>query len=131
MNTLSEIEKRKRLGDYLRRLRGKESQDDLAARARLTGSGLSLLENGDRDPKLSTIVRLATALKISETKLIAVYKGKDPEETPDDSPQVVQDIIDVLIRRLPHRVLLDALIQHDGADKVREVLKSVKGNHEF
>jgi transcriptional regulator with XRE-family HTH domain len=47
------------------------SQEQLSALARLHRTEISLLERGERDPKLSTILRLADALGVPATALLA------------------------------------------------------------
>lgn len=47
------------------------SQERLSARARLHRTEISLLERGERDPKLSTVFRLAEALGVTAAALLA------------------------------------------------------------
>jgi transcriptional regulator with XRE-family HTH domain len=47
------------------------SQERLSALAGLHRTEISLLERGERDPKLSTIVRLADALGVPAAALVA------------------------------------------------------------
>ena len=56
----------------LRRLRvgAGLSQERLAFRCKLHRTEISLLERGDRDPRLSTIVRLAEGLGVAPTELL-------------------------------------------------------------
>jgi transcriptional regulator with XRE-family HTH domain len=46
------------------------SQEALAAAARMHRTEISLLERSQREPRLSTIVRLARALRIAPTALL-------------------------------------------------------------
>ena len=57
----------------LKRLRAARDlrQEDLAARAGVPRSYLARLETGIHDPKLSTLERLAKALKVSVASLIS------------------------------------------------------------
>jgi transcriptional regulator with XRE-family HTH domain len=48
----------------LRRLRGPLTQHELAARARMHRSHLAKIELGQREPTVSTIVKLARALHV-------------------------------------------------------------------
>lgn len=48
----------------LRRLRGPLTQHELAARARMHRSHLAKIELGQREPTVSTIVKLARALRV-------------------------------------------------------------------
>jgi transcriptional regulator with XRE-family HTH domain len=50
----------------------------LAKRAGMEGSEISRLERGDRDPRLSTIVRLARALELSLPELLRGIDGEGP-----------------------------------------------------
>ena len=52
------------------RVRSGLSQERLGAVARLHRTEISLLERGERDPKLSTLFRLADALGVSVAALI-------------------------------------------------------------
>jgi transcriptional regulator with XRE-family HTH domain len=47
------------------------SQERLSALARLHRTEISLLERGERDPRLSTVFRLADALGVPATSLLA------------------------------------------------------------
>jgi transcriptional regulator with XRE-family HTH domain len=47
------------------------SQERLSALARLHRTEISLLERGERDPKLSTVCRLADALGVPAATLVA------------------------------------------------------------
>jgi transcriptional regulator with XRE-family HTH domain len=53
------------------RLRIGFSQEELAERCRLHATEISRLERGVREPRLSTIVRLARGLKIPPAELVA------------------------------------------------------------
>jgi transcriptional regulator with XRE-family HTH domain len=46
------------------------SQEALGAKADVHRTEVSLLERGERDPRLSTVVRLARGLKISTSQLL-------------------------------------------------------------
>jgi transcriptional regulator with XRE-family HTH domain len=62
----------------LRRLRkGKNlTQDELAQESKLDRTYISLLERGLRQPSLSSIFRLAKALKVSSAQIIAEVEAK-------------------------------------------------------
>ncbi len=62
----------------LRRLRGPLTQHELAARARMHRSHLAKIELGQREPTVSTIVKLARALRVRPGQL---RPGEEPEET--------------------------------------------------
>ena len=66
------MDTRSRFGSNLRRARtaASLSQETLGFRARLHRTEISLLERGERDPRLSTICRLASALDIEPAKLL-------------------------------------------------------------
>ena len=63
---------RARFAENLRRRRSEAglSQDALAAAARLHRTEISLLERSERDPRLTTIVRLARALRVPPADLL-------------------------------------------------------------
>lgn len=71
------MEPRKRFARNLRKHRVESalSQEALASRARLHRTEISLLERGDRDPRLSTVVRLAHALEIPPATLLDGLDG--------------------------------------------------------
>ncbi len=52
------------------RLERRLSQQDLASRSRLHRTEISLLERGEREPRLSTLVRLAHALDVPVSALL-------------------------------------------------------------
>jgi transcriptional regulator with XRE-family HTH domain len=66
------MEPRKRFALNLRIERRAQalSQERLALRAKLHRTEVSLLERGDRDPRLSTIVRLSRALDVPASCLL-------------------------------------------------------------
>lgn len=55
------------------------SQADLARRSGLTPAAISQLENGQREPAFSTLIRLAHALETSPNDLIGAEDRLDPE----------------------------------------------------
>ena len=57
------------------------SQGDVASRADCSVSYLSLLENGKRDPTLSTVTKIASALRVPVGTLFLV--ASDPAELED------------------------------------------------
>ena len=65
-------EARSLFGENLRahRERAGLSQERLSARARLHRTEISLIERGQRDPRLSTVVRLADALDVPTASLL-------------------------------------------------------------
>jgi transcriptional regulator with XRE-family HTH domain len=71
-------------GKNLRRCRGRAglSQEELGFRASLHRTEIGLLERGRREPRLSTIVRLASALKVS---LNTLFEGIDRKGNPPSS----------------------------------------------
>jgi transcriptional regulator with XRE-family HTH domain len=67
------VEPREQFAANLRRLRttAELSQEELSARSGLHATEISRLERGVRDPRLSTIVRLARALRVDAAALLA------------------------------------------------------------
>ena len=68
-----EVDARKQFGRNARAARERLglSQVEVGAAARLHRTEVSLLERGERDPRLSTIVRLARALRVEPAELLA------------------------------------------------------------
>lgn len=66
------VEPMEQFAENLRRCRRQRnlSQQRLAFDCRLHRTEISLLERGDRDPRLTTIVRLARALGVSPADLL-------------------------------------------------------------
>ena len=66
------MEPRTRFARNLRkhRVENRLSQEGLAKRAQLHRTEISLLERGDRDPRLSTVVRIARALDVEPAVLL-------------------------------------------------------------
>lgn len=66
------LEARSAFGENLRvhRERAGLSQERLSALARLHRTEISLIERGRRDPRLSTVVRLADALGVPAASLL-------------------------------------------------------------
>ena len=66
------VEPKERLGQNLSQLRGRAglTQMELANRARMDMAEISRLERGKRDPRLSTVVRLAVALELPLDELL-------------------------------------------------------------
>lgn len=60
------------LGANLRELRKRSelTQEELAARAGLQPGEISRIEHGKRDPRVSTLLRLAKALKVPPGRLL-------------------------------------------------------------
>ncbi len=71
---MSETEKRPSqvFAENMRKSRKRRglSQEALAVACRLHRTEISLLERGERDPRLSTIVRLARALECTPSSLV-------------------------------------------------------------
>lgn len=63
---------------------------ELAQRADLSVSYLSLLERGKRDPSFSTIESIATALEVPVS--ILTFLAMDPEEVQELSPSLAEKL---------------------------------------
>ncbi|MEK7525965.1 MAG: helix-turn-helix transcriptional regulator [Patescibacteria group bacterium] len=61
-----------KFGENLRKIRKQKglSQEELAAKAGLDLTTVNELENGNREPMLKTIVKLANGLEIDNDKLL-------------------------------------------------------------
>lgn len=68
-------------GTLLRTLRQERgiSQEELAFRADLDRTFISLLERGQRQPSLSTIFQLAQALNVKASRLIELLEREMPK----------------------------------------------------
>ena len=66
------------LGDTIRRLRMEReiSQETLAFSSGVAISGLSRIERGLADPKLATVAKIARALGLSSTELVAMIEAE-------------------------------------------------------
>lgn len=75
-----------RLGENLRRLRtdAGQTQEQLAARAAVHRTVVSQLETGDREPRATTIVKLAGALGVAPGELFAGMTWTPPEQNIGD-----------------------------------------------
>ena len=69
-------------GAVLRTLRQKSgySQEELAERAHIDKSYVSLLEQGKRQPSIIVLFKIADALEVSPTKFIAMLEKDLPKE---------------------------------------------------
>jgi transcriptional regulator with XRE-family HTH domain len=63
--------------ENLRRLRQQAglSQEELGARAGIQMADISRYEGGGRDPRVTTVARLATALEVPLTELLSCDEG--------------------------------------------------------
>jgi transcriptional regulator with XRE-family HTH domain len=110
-------------GEYIHKLRGDKSMETVCSIAQISPSVLSRLESGERkDCKVSTLVGLAKALKTSEEKLIAVYKGKDPESV-DDIEIALRPTVKDFIKHIPRKLLAEVIIEEKGEEKMRLLLE--------
>lgn len=77
-----ELEISTALGKRIRQLRQSRSeritQEDLAERAEISVSFLSMIERGERAPHIDTLARLAKALGVSVSELF-LFAGDEPE----------------------------------------------------
>lgn len=67
--------KRQRIfGKHIKKLREERglSQDDIAARCRVTKGSLSVIENGNRNFSFSTLLALAKALEVEPKTLLDI-----------------------------------------------------------
>jgi transcriptional regulator with XRE-family HTH domain len=77
-------EQRRRLGLWLRDLRGKTTLEELGSRAGMAASSLSKLESGGSDPRLGSLLRLQRALGLAS---IEELLGPMPE--PGEMPSAI------------------------------------------
>ncbi len=70
----SDLKRQLIFGQHIKQLREKKdlSQDDIAARCRITKSSLSVIENGNRNFSFTTLLALAKALEVEPKILLEV-----------------------------------------------------------
>lgn len=66
------------------------NQTELAKLANISVSYLSLLERGKRDPNLSTVEKISTALKVPVS--ILMFLAADSNELSDINPQLAEKL---------------------------------------
>ncbi|MBI3180790.1 MAG: helix-turn-helix transcriptional regulator [Myxococcales bacterium] len=93
----------KRLGQRIRDLRTQRperwTQEDLAERARISVSFLSMIERGERVAHVETLASLSSALGVSLSELFSGTDGPSP-----DNADVARPLMDFArARRLDHR----------------------------
>lgn len=88
----------KRVGQRIRELRtqrpGRWTQEELAEKAKISVSFLSMIERGERVPHLETLESLAGALQISLAELFV-----DPVADPEDPGALLQPLRDFVRAR--------------------------------
>jgi transcriptional regulator with XRE-family HTH domain len=69
-----DLKRQKIFGEHFKKLREAKglSQDDVAARSRLTKSSVSVIENGNRNFSFSTLLALAKAIDVEPMLLLDV-----------------------------------------------------------
>lgn len=77
--------------------------EELAERARLTPNYIGTIENGKRDPSLSTVLSLARGLGVPAPELFGGIDGMSPSATEaghlfDSAPADVQEAVLQLLR---------------------------------
>lgn len=77
--------------------------ETLAERSRLSPNYIGTVENGRRDPSLSTVLALAKGLRVAPGELLGPVRGLSPEAFEvgreyDASPEDVQDLVVRLLR---------------------------------
>jgi transcriptional regulator with XRE-family HTH domain len=96
----------KSLGKRIRQLRQsrpeKLTQEDLAERADISVSFLSMIERGERAPHIETLIRLASALDVSISEL---FLFAESEEEPK--------VLDPMLKPLAEFVRSHALTRRD------------------
>ncbi len=124
------------------------NQSRLAEKSKLSNPFIGWLINGETSGKkgtpsisLDTLISLSTALNVSESKLIAAYKGMDPDSVDSvkhDSQVAIQQSIGILLKTLTKdainamlqsidpKIMMDALIAHDGPEKVKALMAEAR-----
>lgn len=92
-------------GDEVRRRREALgwTLEQLAERSKLSPNYIGTVENGRRDPSLSTVLALAKGLRVPAGELLGPVKDLSPTaydlgRTYDASPEDVQDLVVRLLR---------------------------------
>ncbi len=103
MNVVKEVGKKIRL---LRtsRFGPKMTQEELAQRAEISVSFLSMIERGERAPHLETLARLAAALQVPLTELFTF--DSDPEKL----DQLYKPLVDFCRKQAMSRRDVDRLV---------------------
>jgi transcriptional regulator with XRE-family HTH domain len=123
---------------------------DLARAAKLSDTYIGYLVRGYTSDKpnppsisIDTLIALSKAFDIPEIKLIAAYKGKDPNNSQGgqqaESDKAIREILKIslsslssdeiltlLLNSVPTEKFIQAIIRVDGPDKFRELLTEAK-----
>ncbi len=69
-----DLKRQQIFGQHIKKLREKKglSQDDIAARCRVTKGSLSVIENGNRNFSFTTLLALAKALEVEPKSLLDI-----------------------------------------------------------
>ena len=103
VNAVKEVGKKVRLL-RMSRFGPKMTQEDLARRAEISVSFLSMIERGERAPHLDTITRLAAALQVPLTELFTF------DSDPDKLDQLYRPLIDYCRKQQMTRRDVDKLL---------------------
>jgi transcriptional regulator with XRE-family HTH domain len=126
------------LGDYIAKLRegSYPSRRVFAKKIGLDPATVGNIENGyTESPGLEAIVAIAEGLHIDESKLIAIYKGKNPDAPKEIDEPAIKHSITSLIQAIPAswiadavdpKMLAEAILQHDGPEKFKELVKEAQ-----
>lgn len=74
------------------------SQDELANRANISKSFLSLIESGKREPSLTALSAIAGALEVPLN--ILIFLGSDDDELQRMPPEVIRNLRDLALKLL-------------------------------
>ena len=77
------------------------SQQDVAKRAGITKSYLSLVEGGKRSPSLATLEKICKAMRVPPHLVMLLAAG--PEELPDPERAKLGEVAQSLLRLLSNR----------------------------
>lgn len=84
-------------------------------------------KKGSPTISVDTLIALSKALNEPEKNLLAAYKGQSPDEASNDnSKQILDAIIQVLLQNVPHKVFAEALLAVDGPEKVQQLMAEAK-----
>jgi transcriptional regulator with XRE-family HTH domain len=102
--TRAEAAALERLGKTIAHLRAELIQADVARDAGIDVSTLSDLENGQRNPSYTTLLRLAAALRIPLEDLIRQANAKGSKARSNGNPETLETRIAAIEKALSQRV---------------------------
>jgi transcriptional regulator with XRE-family HTH domain len=99
--------------------------EQLAESSKLTPNYIGTIENGKRDPSLSTVMALAKGLRVAPAELFGGIQDLSPPATEagilfDGSPSDVQEAVLQILRSVSKRKRMKVAGRADEVDGIRE-----------